>query len=1600
MFFTIFVIIFCQGTHLGHSVSEKQFIFVDKNKTWFEAMEFCAEKGGQLSPLDDDNIESLLQGCLKNDSQAFWTSTYSHTTPYLSPIGCVETMEDMDFFALNSSSLVECQYHCRTFPTFAIADNKCACLPKNANFVLAENQQPCNIICDEHMYCGGKDNVNIYSVAQGLSSESNSMLNPVNSLCVSYQCINNSYTFTGRNCDDPSINDVACNDYYSCTFEPGDSCFLVQYKNDNFKWTVDEKTERNSPAQAYEGSYFAYIDDTSYSRGNTSLLVSNTLFQAKKWCLRFWYFSHRADPTASLSVITYNNVTKEVKFQVNITSSDFEEWKYTEQNIWIENDFLLSFLARRGSRGSIFAIDDVTMIEGTCEKSTTKLLQMKGGIKCNFEGGVDICFDQDTTDDFDWSITREGTTATAGTGPSYNIEGNYFSYIEATGPRRNDVARIISKFDLENVNITLSMWYHMYGHSIRTLKVYLRNEIQDERIIFTRTGNEGNAWIFINRTLTIEGKWQLCIEANVPTSNVADIAIDDIRIRINQNALKRNPNAVMILRYKYGMHSYVWETFNKNTTKAFVCEKREKLAMKAQYEQQQNSSMKEQVNIMYMKSDDILMIQNKTSRYINSKNQITQQLTNESDILGGLGLNEIYVNQEHVMFGPQPQSTTNIIDKIEISEDVYDHLHEENNIVTSVQEDTYSHMTDNQYGTHQILCDDTYDHTGGTEGEYGAAKINQDINNTYDRAGFNVTDDVYSFPNKCTCHIETVYNTAAKTTHVSGKEYVYVAKNMSLTEARNFCEEEFGAHLSTLDQTNLRSFLQSCLSDDFQDLWTNTFISSTPYLTIVGCFDIPDNMDFLSLSRPSVYECQSLCSNYSRFAIKMNKCLCIEGSEIFGEQKSASLCNLSCDEETFCGGFDNLNIYNVVQRESVQGMYPLQLESTSCLTQRCVNNSYLFRERNCLDADVSEVSCDGYYSCTFEPGEPCFLIQDKGNTFDWIVETSIKSTRPEKPFDGAYFAYVEDSGYSLNQEARLISSVFPPGYNWCLRFRYYIISDYFMPLKVVIYNVVKRSVGDQFTLPQTEEEWKYKEHDIRMDGDFMIFFETKKQDMMNSNIAIDDVTMIAGNCSEPLTKLLYMKGNMQCNFEGNIDTCFVQDKSDDFDWKIQKGETKSAATGPVSSTEGKYYSYIEASHEAPGDKAVLISKFELTDVSVNISLLYHMYGEYTGRLRLYLKNDNNIETTLFDLSGNQGNSWNIFTNVTKVTKKSKVYIEAKRGQGVDSGIAIDNIQIRIIDENLLRNWKSASQKCTRIMNTYPVAIDQIRNTTCWLDGPERWMGVIRARKMYSGTDDRGRNPTLVRLLRTTNDIISTVWEDFKLNNSRPFACESDKLNSTQKCKAYMKKGNLTFDDFLSGGSSETLMVMVPVLVASLFIFIAVTFGIVILHKRRKDTEKHKDISSLELSTLANTGWHQESLSTEKNTMNPNLLEEDYDHLHEVNNTMTSTKDGVYSHMLDNQYGLQENLSNDTYDHPTGSESEYGAAQPYKIHSTMTSSNDDLYNHMLDNQFGLRQNFSHDTYDYTMGLESEYGASHLNQNLNDTYDRAVLNSIHEDQSLSN
>lgn len=504
--------------------------YVTKKMTLLDADEFCKERDAELYDLNNMAVE---QQCPDIEGD-LWTSSIIYATPYMSLVGCFEqkTIKSHD---LNVTSIIGCQYQCFNTSAFAIMDTKCSCLGDLSSLGEPVDPALCNITC-EGTYCGGKNVTNVYVTVENEFFERRIFLRSKTKFtsCVTTQCIVKNLLYMETDCQTDKEIEAACSTFFSCTFEPGDPCFLSQTLEDDFDWTITKNKTTYGPEKAYQGSFFAFVNDNENSplQGEKATLHSNVIISgAGTWCLRFRYHLPINSISASLNVIA-QTMEGSIVCQKKFLREEFKEWRYTELEIDISEEEKVNILFEftKGEETSNIALDDITLIQGTCERTLTKILQMTGSLKCDFEGNYDVCFNQDTKDDFDWSITRNGKTRTSNTGPSRNIEGNYFSFIKASGERNRDKAILISKFDLKDVNITLRLFYNMYGDDIRTLKVYSTKENR----LFTKRGNQGKKWKNTSITTLILGSQNLFVSADVDGDIHGDIAIDDIQIKVNQ----------------------------------------------------------------------------------------------------------------------------------------------------------------------------------------------------------------------------------------------------------------------------------------------------------------------------------------------------------------------------------------------------------------------------------------------------------------------------------------------------------------------------------------------------------------------------------------------------------------------------------------------------------------------------------------------------------------------------------------------------------------------------------------------------------------------------------------------------------------------------------------------------------------------------------------------------------------------------------------------------------------------------------------------------------------------------------------------------------
>ncbi|XP_053397191.1 sushi, von Willebrand factor type A, EGF and pentraxin domain-containing protein 1-like [Mercenaria mercenaria] len=181
---------------------------------------------------------------------------------------------------------------------------------------------------------------------------------------------------------------------------------------------------------------------------------------------------------------------------------------------------------------------------------------------------------------------------------------------------------------------------------------------------------------------------------------------------------------------------------------------------------------------------------------------------------------------------------------------------------------------------------------------------------------------------------------------------------------------------------------------------------------------------------------------------------------------------------------------------------------------------------------------------------------------------------------------------------------------------------------------------------------------------FKVVIEGIRGDGNTGDIAVDDISMTKGTCSD-------------CDFDNGF--ChWTQVDNDDFDWTLNEGQTQTSNTGPSSdhtSGNGRYI-YIESSIRRRGDVAWLLSPFQHAG-KYCFSFWYYMYGEHVDRLRVglwwYI---NGTGQALFRTTGNQGNNWIPGNIIVKSTTDFQVVLEGRIKNATyryEGDIAVDDV---------------------------------------------------------------------------------------------------------------------------------------------------------------------------------------------------------------------------------------------------------------------------------------------------------------------------------------
>ncbi|XP_011487300.1 MAM and LDL-receptor class A domain-containing protein 1 [Oryzias latipes] len=257
-----------------------------------------------------------------------------------------------------------------------------------------------------------------------------------------------------------------------------------------------------------------------------------------------------------------------------------------------------------------------------------------------------------------------------------------------------------------------------------------------------------------------------------------------------------------------------------------------------------------------------------------------------------------------------------------------------------------------------------------------------------------------------------------------------------------------------------------------------------------------------------------------------------------------------------------------------------------------------------------------------------------------------------------------------------------------------------------ISNLVWYQTGNQ------GNKWKQGVVFLGLQNNFQVIFRAKRGISYMGDVVIDDISF--HNCSPPLpsnqpcSSEQYACANGhcipqdnlcdfinhcgdnsdenpyickgfsgRCNFE--FDLCsWRQCQEDDFDWLIKAGSTPTVGTGPSNDhtlrDPSGHYLYLESSFpQAISDTARIIGPLlSSRSSSCKMRFFVHMSGDGIGTLSVFIKFDGHLDL-LLELTGDQGNYWQMREIPLSHHRDFQVVFEGKVGRSEKGDICLDDI---------------------------------------------------------------------------------------------------------------------------------------------------------------------------------------------------------------------------------------------------------------------------------------------------------------------------------------
>ncbi|CAF4185562.1 unnamed protein product, partial [Rotaria sp. Silwood2] len=1090
--------------------------------------------------------------------------------------------------------------------------------------------------------------------------------------------------------DDVILTLGYCSPPINCDFENRGICSWTQLKDDTFDWllqsgatdsygtgpTVDHTTN------SAEGHYI-HIDASYPAKQNdTSRIMSEHLIVGQG-CFSLWYHMYGVDIG---SLVIYTSIKSKPMTEVyRINGEQGNEWKKLNVDIgvtlqnqeWVR--IIVEGVVGRNYQGDI-SVDDIAWSPSvTCaatETTTTPSVPVvpttypPTTYDCDFECNCTCNWKHDDTTKFKW-IVRKGSTTTMNTGPdgdhTTGSRFGYYMYIEVTGAKLNDTARLVSP-DLITTNDEqcFRFYYHMYGSDIYRLNVYAQINGNLGKALWQKEGNQGNKWLFGRISLrgnieqTIGQPYQLVVEGIVGKSVYGDISVDDLAV--NQGPC---PSSTICDFESGDLCSYVNDPTNTIDWKRFQAGIDPSLpSVDVTYSSSHG-------HFMLLKSDN-------TSKSVNGRLVTpTYPDTSGSCIRWYMLLeNAATLNIRTYAFGA---INPNILYTVRGTQGNQWKLAQTTVRSGSPYQVVFEGVLNNTNNTLDAITIDDVEIRSGVCDELGSCDFENGIcgfqnlvaDFDWKRTSYNV--EIFGSPQ----FDHTTNSRGDRRQTIQGKK-ARIESELMLVDIR--CISFWYFMNGTVD-AQLNVYIRDPRSDTYNlifsndqshgTFWVSKEITIRPNMTAKGTNRITIVYEAVIGSKTgnlAIDDLSTRSANCLSTTPPQNMYKCLDGTLI----PKLKVCDFIVD----CKGGDDEN------------------SCGNCTFEGTTNSL-------CGWTDVSK-------------GSLMWKRGSNGTTIGANQRPPIDHTTYRA--SGNYMYATSGNGTMPNSPARLITPVLREASSACaIEFWIYLRSTALNQLNVKLLtgNQIERATLQRFQFQQTTNWTKVNIHIGRVDVPFQIALDSQRT-ISFGWVAVDDIKILhchlppivnpnqcqtadrfqcargsciaksricdlTDDCGDESDESSRLCASYQtCTFD--ISFCdWTHDNTTEFKWTLVQGPSPSEDTGPNRDHTTGYatgqYAFIEASvPQLTGDKARLISRtFQPTTTQCRFIFYYHMFGKDIGQLNVYVRfYSNGPLQQIYSISGERGNLWVRHELKLDYTTPFQVLVEGVVGPGHLSDIGLDD----------------------------------------------------------------------------------------------------------------------------------------------------------------------------------------------------------------------------------------------------------------------------------------------------------------------------------------